>query len=233
MDVDKKAFSADDIDARIDRRLPALQDGLELRLTKAVDTLLKSRFETAAKLFGWSFGLVALVFTLFGIKTAIDVRDAAKTTAVEEVRKKLSLDDPNSDVRRDVDRAIARGLVSSYYLAMARREGYGLTQDVELSETDSRRLVELILDPRCDDKDFLDAADVLLRSDKNARRNHIARVLIGLANAKEDQYKWIRTQPYKRATVFDLARGGAIAVAAKEILVDAKSDQSVLLSAIR
>lgn len=195
--------------------------------------MLKSRFETAAKLFGWSFGLVALVFTLFGIKTAIDLRDAAKTTAVEEVRKKLSLDDPNSEIRRDVDRAIARGLVSSYYLSMARHQGYGLAQDVELSETDSRRLVDLILDPRCADKDFLDAADVLLRSDKNARRNHIARIFIGLANAQEDQYKWIRTQPYKRAVIFDLARGGAIATAAMEALVDAKAEQSVKLAAIR
>ena len=63
MDADKNANSADEIDARIEKRLPALQDSLELRLTKAVDNLLKSRFETATKLFGWSFGLVALVFT--------------------------------------------------------------------------------------------------------------------------------------------------------------------------
>jgi hypothetical protein len=56
------------IDAKIDKRIELLRDSVELKLNKDMDALLKSRLDTAARIFGWAFGLVAIVFTAFGIK---------------------------------------------------------------------------------------------------------------------------------------------------------------------
>ena len=78
---------SDEIEERIDKRLSLLRDSIELKLTKEMDALLKSRFDTTGKIFGWAFGLVAIVFAGFGIKTFLDVREMARTTAVEEVKK--------------------------------------------------------------------------------------------------------------------------------------------------
>ena len=104
--------SSQNIDEKIDTRLALLRDSIELKLIKELDALLKSRFDTTGKLLGWAFGLVAVVFAGFGIKTLFDVKEVARTTAIEEVKKKLAIDDPNSDFRRDIDKVVARGLIN-------------------------------------------------------------------------------------------------------------------------
>ena len=103
------------MDERIDKRLSLLRDSIKLKLGKEMDALLKSRFDSTGKIIGWAFGLVALVFTGFGIKTIYDVREVARTTAIEEVKKKLALENPNSEFRHDIDKTVARGVISSYF----------------------------------------------------------------------------------------------------------------------
>lgn len=223
----------DAMDARIDKRLSLLQDSLELRLTRALEAQLKSRFETAVKLLGWAFGLVALVFTLFGIKTAVDLREAAKSTAIDEVKKKLAIDDPNSDFRRDVDRVIARGLINSYFLEIARNKGRQFAPDVIVSDVDIRRLVELARDSRSEDRDFRDAVDVLLRSNQIKESGYLERTLVALGNASEEQYKWMRDQPEKRATLLELFAGDKLAAAARSIVSDEKSEKRLTIAAAK
>ena len=232
MDKSEGAGS-DAMDARIDKRLSLLQDSLELRLTKTVEAQFKSRFETAVKLLGWAFGLVALVFTLFGIKTAVDLREAAKSTAIEEVKKKLAIDDPNSDFRRDVDRVIARGLINSYFLEIARNKGREFAPDVSVSDVDIRRLVDLARDARSEDRDFRDAVDVLLRSNQIKENGYLERTLVALGNASDEQYKWMRDQPEKRATLLELFAGDKLAATARSIVSDEKNDKRLTIAATK
>ncbi|MBL8298079.1 MAG: hypothetical protein JNN30_06965 [Rhodanobacteraceae bacterium] len=222
---------ADAMDARIDKRLSLLQDSLELRLTKAMEVQLKSRFETAVKILGWAFGLVALVFTLFGIKTAVDLREAAKNTAIDEVKKKLAIDDPNSDFRRDVDRVIARGLINSYFLEIARNKGNLFAPDVSISDVDVRRLIDLARDARSEDRDFRDAVDVLLRSNQIKEDGYLERILVALGNASDEHYKWMQDQPEKRATLLELFTGDKLATAARSIVSDEKNEKRLTIAA--
>jgi hypothetical protein len=225
-------LSADAIEALMDKRILLLQDGLELRLTKTVDAQLKDRFDTAVKLLGWTFGLVAIVFTLFGIKTAIDLREAAKTTAIEEVKRKLAIDDPNSDFRRDVDRVIARGLINSYFLEIARNRGKLFAPDIVVSDLDNRRLVDLITDPRSEERDFRDAVDVLVRSQQIKENNYIEQTMVSIANGADEKYKWIGDQQDKRATLLELFPGDKLTPTARKLLSDERANKRLLIAAI-
>ena len=219
------------IDERIDKRVALLSDSIELKLTKELDDLLKARFETTAKILGWAFGLVAIVFAGFGIKTLFDVRDVARTTAIDEVKKKLAIDDPNSEFRRDVDKIVARGLLDSYLLAIAKSRGERFAPDVTISETDLRRLLELLGDSRSSDKDFTDACEVLVRSSQMRREQSLERVFVDLGGAA-DPYRWVSAQPEKRAVVFRLYRGQRLVSSARAILNDANASKTLVLAAI-
>lgn len=223
----------DAIDARIERRLAHVQDSIELRLSKAVDAQFKNHFESAVKLFGWTFALIALVFTLFGIKTAIDLREAAKSTAMEEVKKKLAIEDPNSEFRRDVDRVVARGIINSYFLEVARNKGEMFAPDVSVSDVDIQRLIDLLKHPKANDSDFRDAVEVLVRSNSSKRSNSIDRLLVALGNANEEQYKWMREQPEKRAALLELIREDKLLATARAAASDEKTEKVLILAAIR
>ncbi len=221
------------IDSRIEKQISLLRDSVELQLSKSMETKLKGHFETGVKVLGWAFGLVALVFTLFGIKTAIDLREAAKSTAIEEVKKKLAIDDPNSEFSRDVDRVIARGLINSYFLEISRTKDDRFVEDIKVLDTDMRRLVDLIKDSRSEDRDFRDAVDILSRSNQIKEGKSISRLLLALGSANDDQFRWIRDQPEKRATVFELYVDEKLLPAARSIISDEKSDKRLLITGIK
>ena len=181
------------VEAKIDKRIELLRDSVELKLNKDMDALLKSRLETAAR-----------IFTAFGIKTILDVKEIARTTAIAEVKKTLSIDDPNSDFRRDIDKVVARGLIDSYLLSLAKSKQDRFADDLSISETDFRRLQNLVTDPQSNTKDFSDAIEVLTKSSPRTQNEAIDRLIIALASGSDTKYKWIIEQPEKRAALFAL-----------------------------
>lgn len=225
--------NGDELEEKIDKRLALLRDSIELKLNKEVDLLLKSRFESTGKILGWAFGLVAVVFAGFGIKTIFDVREVARTTAVEEVKKKLAIDDPSSEFRRDIDKIVARGLIDSYLLSMAKSKGERFPSDLAISETDFRRLQSLLADPRTTEKDFSDALEVLLRSEDRGRNETLERLVQSLGSGVDEKYRWINEQPEKRAALFRLYTGDKLIQLSRKILVDETSTKMLLSSAVK
>lgn len=223
----------DEMDERIDKRLSLLRDSIELKLGKEMDALLKSRFDSTGKILGWAFGLVALVVTGFGIKTIFDVREVARTTAIEEVKKKLAIEDPNSEFRQDIDKTVARGLIDSYLLSLAKGKQERFRPELAISETDLRRLQNLIGDPITSTKDFSDAFEVLLRSSERSRNESTDRLVQAFASGSDAKYRWIREQPDKRAALFRLYPGDKLVSIAREILGDEKSEKELLIAAIK
>jgi hypothetical protein len=223
---------SDEIDERINRRLPQMQDSIELKLIKEVDSLLKDRFESTIKLLGWAFGLVALAFAGFGVKTFFDIRDVARSAAIEEVKKKLALDDPQSEFRQDVDKVIARGLINSYYLQISRDKGQRFSSDVRLAEIDLKRLLDLVSNPRTSKKDFVDASEVMFNSAQANEDQGPARVLIAMGMASDETFRWIRDQPEKRAAIFEFTRNDKLIPTARLLIGDSKTDKELLIAAI-
>jgi hypothetical protein len=222
-----------DIDQRIDGRLALLRDSVELKLTKEVDSILKSRFESTGKLLSLAFGLVALVFTGLGIKTLLDVKDVARNTAIEEVKKKLAIDDPNSEFRRDIDKIVARGLIDSYLLTLAKSKNERFGANLAISESDLRRLRALITDERTSEKDFSDAIEVLLQSAAHGRDESIDRLIQDLASGTDDRYKWLPQQPAKLAALLRLYTGDKLIDRSSAILAEAKAPKALLTAAIK
>jgi hypothetical protein len=222
-----------DFDERLERRVEILRDSLELKLTKDVDLLLKNRFETTGKILGWAFGSVALIFTAFGIKTLWDIREVARSTAVEEVKKKLSLDDPNSDFRRDIDRIVARGVIDSHLLSLAKSKQDEFYTGLEVSEGDMRRLLSIVSDSEASLKDFSDACEVILSAEQLSGSPRLNSLFKGLGAAKDQNYKWIAQQPEKRAIVFEFYPADDLVVTAKSILLDDGSDKTLLLATMK
>lgn len=222
-----------DIDERIEKRLALLRDSIELKLTKEVDQLLKARFESTGKLLSLAFGLVALVFAAFGVKTLLDVKEVARNTAIEEVKKKLAIDDPNSEFRRDIDKVVARGLIDSYLLTLAKNKGERFKQDLSMSENDLRRIRAVITDEQTSTKDFSDAVEVLLKSSARARDDSTEVLVQDLAAASEERYKWFSRQPEKLAALLRLYTGDRLISRSSVVLSDANVPKSLKLAAIR
>jgi hypothetical protein len=222
----------DRLDKRLDKRLTLLQDSMELKLTKEVDALLRLRIDAATKTFGWAFGLVAVVFGAFGVKTVLDVREIARTTTIEEVKKKLAIDDPNSEFRRDIDKVVARGLIDSYLLSLAKGREEEFPSDLWIAESDLRRLIDLVRDPSTSEKDFADACEVLLKSTQMGNDQSIDRLFKHLGAASDDRFKWIRDQPEKRAALLRLYSGSSLQGVARDILDDEKAEKPLTNAAI-
>ena len=222
-----------DIDQRIDSRLALLSDSVELKLTKEVDTLLKGRFESTGKILSLAFGLVAVVFAGLGIKTLLDVKEIARNTAIEEVKKKLEIDDPNSEFRRDIDRIVARGLIDSYLITLAKNKGERFSQGLVVSENDLRRLRALITDERTSEKDFSDAFEVLLKSSVRGRDESTDRLVQDLTSGTEDKYKWFSRQPEKLAALLRVYTGDKLLTRSSSVLVDFKSPKSLIIAAVK
>ncbi|MBS0506215.1 MAG: hypothetical protein JSR53_02410 [Proteobacteria bacterium] len=224
--------NSQEIDERIEKRLALLRDSMELKLTKEVDQLLKIRFETTGKFLSLAFGLVALVFTAFGVKTLLDVKEVARDTAIMEVKKKLAIDDPNSDFRRDIDKVVARGLIDSYLLALAKNKEERFQQELSMSENDLRRIRAVITDKRTSVKDFSDAVEVLLKSSARAQDDSTEVLVKDLAAATEDQYRWFSGQPEKLAALLRFYTGDALISRSAAVLSDEKAPKSLKLAAI-
>lgn len=222
-----------DVDQRIDGRLALLRDSVELKLTKEVDALLKGRFESTGKLLSLAFGLVAVVFAGLGIKTILDVKEVARGTAIEEVKKKLAIDDPNSEFRRDIDRIVARGLIDSYLITIAKTKGERFRPELPVSENDLRRLRALVTDERTSQKDFSDGMEVLLKSSVRSREESIDRLVQDLASGTEDRYKWFGQQPEKLAALLRLYTGDKLVTRSSSVLADPKSSKAIVVAAIR
>lgn len=225
--------STGNIDEKIEKRIALLRDSIELKLTKEVDALLKTRFESTGKILGWAFGLVAVVFAGFGIKTLFDVKEVARTTAIEEVKKKLSIDDPNSEFRRDIDKVVARGLIDSYLLTIAKTKGERFRSDFSISESDFRRLQSLVTDSKTSDKDFSDAVEVLLKSSARGRDDSLDRLIKALGSGSEEKYRWIGDQPEKKAALLRIYTGDKLTQVSSAVLSDEKSSKSLMLAAIK
>lgn len=222
-----------EIEEKIEKRLALLRDSVELKLTKEVDQLLKSRFESTGKLLGWAFGLVAVVFAAFGVKTLLDVKEVARNTAIEEVKVKLAIDDPNSEFRRDIDKIVARGLIDSYLLTLAKNKGERFSPDLIVSESDLRRLRALITDERTPEKDFSDALEVLVKSSARGRDDAIERLVQDLGAATDDKYKWISKQPEKQAALLRHYSGDKLVGMAATVLADEATLPTLKVAAIK
>jgi hypothetical protein len=161
------------------------------------------------------------------------VKEIARTTAISEVKKTLSIDDPNSDFRRDIDKVVARGLIDSYLLSLAKSKQDQLAVDLPISETDFRRLQNLVTDPQSNTKDFSDAIEVLTRSSPRTQNEGIDRLIIALASGSDSKYKWIVEQPEKRAAIFTLFLGDKLVPVAKTILSNGDSNKELLVATIK
>jgi hypothetical protein len=219
------------LDERIEKRMTLYGATLELEMRKALDDLYKARFESAIRLLGWTFGVITVAFSILGIKTWLDIREVAKTAAIKEVHEKLSIDDPNSEVRRSVDRVVARGLINTYSLELLRSKRNGA--DLDIPEMELARLVDLMNDPKALDADFKDASRVLSRS-RLAREGGSAAVrpLYQLGLATEKEFQWITEQPAKRAAIFDVYRPDDLRAAARKIIADDQSPTILSKAAI-
>lgn len=222
-----------DVDAIIEKRIALLKDSIELKLTKEIDGAIKSRFDSTGRILGWAFGLVAIVFTAFGIKTVLDMKEIARSTAIDEVRRELSIDDPNSEFRRDIDKVVARGLIDSYLLTIAKSKGERFPSDLYVSENDFRRLRRLITDKSTSAKDFSDSLEVLLKSKLRNSDGTLDRLIRAIAAGTEEKYKWINDQPEKRAALLRLYQGGSLVRVSNTVLGDKNSPKLLKLSAIK
>ena len=173
------------LDDQIEKRLDLLSNGIQLKMMKEVDSTIKDRFDTTGKILGWAFGLVALLFGGLGIKTLIDVRDIARTTAVDEVKKTLELDNPNSAFRRDVDRVVAGAVINSYLLTISKQKQANGLISIDLTDSDLRRLIELITDPKTDDKEFSDALEILTNSSQINSSPPLSRTIRLIATSQD------------------------------------------------
>lgn len=217
----------------LDQRLELVRDSIELRVRRETEILLKERFETTGKILGWSFSIVAVVFALLGIKTMVDVREVARTAAIDEVKRKLALDDPQSEFRRDIDKVMARGLVDSYLLSITQAKGEPFGSNLRLPESDYRRLSMLIDDPETSVKDFQDALTVIVASERASEDERTQRHLVQLATGVEPSTKWIASQADKRAALFDEYGSRELLAAAKAVLESSKSEGRLLISVLR
>src|SRR5262249_37220246 len=231
--MSKLPNASEELDERIEKRLALLRDSIELKLTKEVDSQLKARFETTGKILGWAFGLVAIVFAAFGIKTLFDVKEVARATAIDEVKKKLAIDDPNSEFRRDIDKIIARGLIDSYLLTLAKSKNERFRSDLNISESDLRRLKALVVDPKTSEKDFSDAIEILLKSNLHGRDETIERLIQVIGTGTDESYRWISNQPEKKASLLRLYTGDKLTQVSSAAMGDEKSPKSLLIAAIK
>ena len=165
--------------------------------------------------------------------TLSDTRKVAHEVALEEVKRKLSIDDPNSEFRREIDTIVARGLIDSYLLSMARNNGKVFRQDLAIPETDLQRLQNLIIDSRTTLKDFSDALEVLLRSGASGRDEALERLIEALGLESAEKYRWIDKQPEKMAALLGLYKGDKLIEVSKNILVNDKSPNLLLIAAIK
>ena len=156
-------MTPNEIETAIDKRIAETQAVSELKLYRQVDSTIKEKFEESRKLITWFLGALALMLTLFGIKTFSDLQDVAKSTASDQVKKYLSIDDPNSEFRRDVDRVVARSLIASYLPALIakRDDDFGLADEITLSEQDVRRFSDYIGSEATGLKDFSDIVEII------------------------------------------------------------------------
>lgn len=220
----------DEIDNRLEKRLPLLQDSIELKLTKELDSTLKSRFETTGKTLGLAFGLVAVVFTGLGIKTFIDIKEISRSTAIDEVKNKLSVDDPNSEFRRDIDKVMARAIVNSYLLAIAKGKQERFTPDLRISSGDLAKIKTFITDSTISTKDFKDCLEVFYYATGRQRDEQSDRLIQSMAAAENPTYSWMESQPDKRQAIFEIYQGTKLVNIAKRILSAPESNDTELIT---
>ncbi len=198
----------DDIEALVEKRIERLQESLELKQYKQIDASIKEKSEEARKLIIYFFGAFSLLFGIFGIKTYVDIKSAAKTTALEQVRKQLQIDEPNSDFHRDVDRVVARSLIASYLpLLTAKRESpLSFAEEYALSAQDLRRFRDYLAFDGASIQDFSVIIEIIVRSNRIGQPNSgdIKTLLFDIVDGSEKQWKWIKNNPEKRAAVIQL-----------------------------
>ncbi|QTT88503.1 hypothetical protein [Pseudomonas chlororaphis] len=223
----------DDVEGKIEKHLELLRDSIELKLLKEVDAQLKARFESTGKIIGIAFGLVAVVFTAFGVKTIFDVKDLAKVTAINEVQNKLEIDDPNSEFRRDVDKVVARALINSYLLTLASLKRDDDDPVLNISDGDFRRFRILVSDPETSIEEFSDVIEILLKSNIGERAESVEILIQAIGTGAGKAYGWIADQPEKRAALLKLYQGEKLIKVSGAIMADEEATKTLLIAAIR
>jgi hypothetical protein len=218
------------VTAVVDERIKQLSDSLELRLTKELERTLAERAEANRKLFTWAVGSVTLVLALLGIKTFSDMRTVARAAATEEVKQRLSLDDPNSEIRRDIDKMLAKALIDSYMFKMAKADDEdGFRPEIDISDRDAERIGRFILDPATKADDFNDGLQLLMQTENDGgERPYVEEVKKLLAEPKS----WIFRQPAKLKTVLELTSDDSLQSYARTVLQDNGAKKELLAAAI-
>lgn len=98
--------------------------------------------------------------SFFGVKSIIDKLALYYT---DKVNSWLRFDDDNSGGRKALEEIRTRALLDSYSIRLS-RQGNNTSFSIKLTNSETERLMTIILDPKISDSDFIDALNVVIAS---------------------------------------------------------------------
>ena len=127
---------------------------------------------------------------------------------------------------------MAGAVINSYLLTISKQKQANGLISIDLTDSDLRRLIELITDPKTDDKEFSDALEILTNSSQINSSPPLSRTIRLIATSQDKEYEWAKDQPTKRAAILSTFKGDDLQSVGREILSSQRSEKSLVLAAI-
>jgi hypothetical protein len=162
------------------------------------------------------------ITSYFQIQTT--VVSVADGVARQEAQKAFS-DDAES-LLKDARRTVTRIRVDSYLLQLAQNKNKVFAPPLKVSQDDIVRMLDLLKDPASSESDFSDACTVLsnVRGDPQSLGIDLQGALSALAAADDKDVAWLKSNPRKRAMIFQNFSDASFVHSAHAILDDPDQD---------
>lgn len=208
---------------------------LSFELRQEVEKLVKDRFEDdrrllkevlggALKILAYATALIAIIITLFGVKTFADVDEAVRKAAVEQVSKKLRVEDPDSTLSTSVESILSRAVLDSNLISISRQTAdfSASRATVRLSTGDVTRLFGIMNRVTTNQIDFDDVLRVLNAADGTdlTRRRIMDELYDFLAAGEASGQGWVVRQPEKRVNILRIITKEGLGEPARGLLRD-------------
>jgi len=217
-----------------------LRDYVDERVEKQFSRdreFIKETIGAGLKVLGAAVGLIAIVITLFGIKTLGDIHGTITAAAKNAFEARLT--NPSSAESQSLERILNRTVLDSYSLRLVRqrtqRDRYRRNTEVVLEENDGMRLVKMFKSPNVDLAQFQDIANVLVEASGESQWGKISPVIVDAVLAKGTEFEWLKTQPNQRAYLIDLLAKKQTEpfVGVHEIIIDKTIAKAPRIAAMR